>query len=193
MEEGNSAHTRRIMKRRIPAFVLMAVILASGIAGFIAGVPERFMMNAGTVFQGRQFYRILTAMFLHADIMHLAQNLLCLFGVSDIFLASRSAVKYYLAYLGAGILGAAAELFVRYLLKDGTYALGASGAVMGVLGADIALVLKARRGPERPGLSSLLIRLGLLAAINLIPSPGNTDYLGHFFGFSAGFLIGLLL
>ena len=146
-----------------------------------------------TVFQGRQFYRILTAMFLHADIMHLAQNLLCLFGVSDIFLASRSAVKYYLVYLGAGILGAAAELFVRYLLKDGTYALGASGAVMGVLGADIALVLKARRGPERPGLSSLLIRLGLLAAINLIPSPGNTDYLGHFFGFSAGFLIGLLL
>ena len=74
---------------------------------------------------------------LHADIMHLAQNLLCLFGVSDIFLASRSAVKYYLVYLGAGILGAAAELFVRYLLKDGTYALGASGAVMGVLGADM--------------------------------------------------------
>ena len=182
-----------LLKKRLPIFILIGIISVFSIAGFILRVPEALMMSAEKVFLDHEYYRILAAMFLHADVVHLAQNMLCLFGVSDLFLSFRKVPKYLLVYLLSGILGALLELLIRFLLKDGTYALGASGACMGVLGADIALLLKTKEGRSPAAWRSLLLRLGLLAAINLVPGSPGTDYLGHFSGFSFGFLLGLIL
>ena len=182
-----------LIKKRIPIFILMGITLITSILGFIAHIPVRFMLNAKAVLVDREYYRLVTSMFLHADVVHLAQNMICFYGVSDIYLSFRRWYKFVPVYLVSGILGGFFESLIRFHMNDLTYSLGASGAVMGVLGADIAVVIKTNRGRSSKELTSLLVRMGILALINLVPGRNGTDYLGHLLGFVTGFLLGLIL
>lgn len=181
------------VKKQIPCFILIGVNVVLFILGFFAFDKYDWMMNGETVWRGHEYWRVLTAMFLHGDIRHLMFNMISLFGLSGLILAYYPVWKYYALYFSAGILGGLSNAAVRLAVGNRTFSLGASGAIMGLLGANIAFYIKNRRRIAPAALRSQLLRLGIFAAINLIPESSSVDYLGHLFGFVWGFLIGLMM
>ncbi|MGW7368974.1 rhomboid family intramembrane serine protease [Streptomyces sp. NPDC054841] len=84
-----------------------------------------------------QWYRLLTSMFLHQEIWHIAFNMLGLWWLGGPLEAALGRARYLALYLLSGLAGSA---FV-YLLEDPTQGtLGASGAVWGLLGATAVLM-----------------------------------------------------
>lgn len=85
-----------------------------------------------------QWYRLLTSMFLHADILHLFFNMYFLFfagrAVEEALGSPRFAALYFLSGLAASIFHSAYS-FIGGLTSYAVPAIGASGAISGVLGA----------------------------------------------------------
>lgn len=95
--------------------------------------------------QDRQFYRLFTSMFLHWNAEHLFSNMIVLYYVGAIVERELGTVPYMALYLLSGLMG---NLFsVGYELYANLYgsSAGASGAVFGVEGALLLLVMM-RRG-----------------------------------------------
>jgi membrane associated rhomboid family serine protease len=78
--------------------------------------------------------QLLGHMFLHGDLFHLAGNMLFLFVFGNAVNAKLGHVKYVLLFLGIGAL-----VGVSGLLLGNRPALGASGAIMGIVGAFLLL------------------------------------------------------
>ncbi len=103
-------------------FALQEVDIAKYYALYPPAVPE-------------EPYRLITAMFLHADSAHLAQNMfaLLLFGmVLESLIGTR---KFLIVYFLAGLVGNLAGM----IAYPDAYSLGASGAIMGIVGCLVIL------------------------------------------------------
>ena len=180
------------VKKQIPVFILIGINLTVFILCLFGVNKYDYMMNAVTVCLDHQYWRVLASMFMHADIRHLAFNMISLYGLSALVLETQPVWKYEVMYFGSGILGGLADAYLRLRMGDLTYCLGASGAIMGLLGANIAFYIKNRHAFAKPALKSQLIRLGIFAAINLIPENSSVDYYGHLWGMIAGFVLGMI-
>lgn len=88
-----------------------------------------------------EWYRILSSMFLHADVQHLVSNMLVLFYIGNVVEKQLGHLPYIIVYLLSGFAGdlfsAAHELFSGYYFSS----VGASGAVFGIEGALLMLAL----------------------------------------------------
>ncbi|MFD7917969.1 rhomboid family intramembrane serine protease [Streptomyces sp. NPDC059740] len=102
-----------------------------------------------------EWWRLLTAVFLHQEIPHIALNMLSLWWIGPSLEAALGRVRYLALYLLAGLGGSA----LSYLLAaQNQPSLGASGAIFGLLGATA--VLMRRLGQDmRPVLVLLVINL----------------------------------
>lgn len=83
-----------------------------------------------------QWWRLFTAPLLHADFGHLLNNVVLLYVIGRPVEAAYNSARFWLIFLGAALGGGAAAL------QQGTLLLGASGAVMGLLGALAILGVK---------------------------------------------------
>ncbi len=141
------------------------------------------------------YWRLLTAMFLHFGVPHVVFNGWALLSlgqeVESLYGTRRFLVLYFLAGLFSGM--------VSYLLAPLNWLLvpsaGASGAIFGIVGADVAFFLTNRRAMGRLG-SRQLVNLGILIAINLAigfsPGSGINNY-AHLGGLVGGLVLGLAL
>lgn len=150
---------------------------------------------------------ILTAMFLHASILHIGFNMLFLFVFGPVIEYACGHLRFAAFYLACGIVGGLTQV----VLAPGSHVpeLGASGAIAGVLGAYIVSFPAARINTIVPiGCFPLFLRLpavvviGVWAAVQFVNgfgavsgrlgSPDGTAYFVHIGGFSCGVLtIGL--
>ncbi|MDA1189299.1 MAG: rhomboid family intramembrane serine protease [Chloroflexi bacterium] len=137
-----------------------------------------------------EYWRLFTAMFLHAGLLHLGLNMfgLWIFGrmVEGLFGHVRFAVIYVIAGLAGSV--------VSYLLNQETVAVGASGAVFGVLGATAAFFISQRQLLGRLAQRNITT-LAMLVGINLLfgffwPGIDNWAHLG---GLAGGLAIGYVL
>lgn len=94
--------------------------------------------------QGRQWWRFITSMFLHADADHLAGNMLMLYMAGELVEKYVGKRKFAILYFFSGISGS--FLYAVYEFFTGRYAdtIGASGAVFGVIGALLVIVIRNR-------------------------------------------------
>lgn len=111
-------------------------------------------MNAEKILVDGQYYRLVTSIFLHADIEHIVSNMIYLVGLGQMLELMighvRFAVLYLLSGLGAGIF----SMLYAVLTGDIYDAVGASGAIFGLIGAlFILLVIRdfRRRTQRRAG------------------------------------------
>ncbi len=104
-----------------------------------ARVPQVF---AGHANFGDAFLPLLSSMFLHADILHLAGNMLFLWIFGDNVEDFLGRAGYLLFYLVCGIGAGLAHTFTN--LSSMVPALGASGAISGVMGAYMVLYPRSR-------------------------------------------------
>jgi membrane associated rhomboid family serine protease len=140
--------------------------------------------------RGGEWWRVFTAMLLHADVAHLMSNVS--FGLVFLGLAM-GRFGSGLGLLAAYLAGAAGNVAGLLCYPEPHFGLGASGMVMGGLGLLAAQsVTLLRRGfiGRKQMLRSLLAGLMLFVLFGL--SPG-TDVLAHFTGFSMGLALGGVL
>ena len=154
--------------------VVLALIAINVIVFLVdAGDPQvtlRLADNAVLVARG-EYYRMLTAAFLHAGLLHLAFNMfgLYLFGsqVEQIVGPARFLALYVLAAVG----GSACSHFFGPAF---TYGVGASGAVFGVLGAYF--VIARARGLDTSQVGGLIVLNLLIGAA--VPRIDNAAHVG---------------
>jgi membrane associated rhomboid family serine protease len=87
------------------------------------------------------FGQLFTYMFVHGGYMHLFANMLGLFFIGPTVERTIGSYRFFILYYVSGILGG---LGWSLLAQGGTYCVGASGAVMGILGAFGALYPQAK-------------------------------------------------
>jgi len=131
-----------------------------------------------------ELWRLVTSMFLHGDLLHLFSNMFSLLIFGSYIELSFSKFKFVLIYFISGFLG---SLFTVFLLPLNTISLGASGAIFGLIGAVLSMLILDRKNP--------LIILGLIYVFYFVITsfrPG-VNYFAHIFGLLGGFIIGYLL
>lgn len=123
----------------VPILIIVLTAITS-IKGFSDGAFfDRYKFNVGAILgNSKQWDRMLTSATLHADYMHLIFNMLTLYFFSDIIILVFGVWKYLLIYLLAIIGGGLLSLWMHR--KEYYYsAIGASGGVVGILFAAIAV------------------------------------------------------
>jgi rhomboid protease GluP len=161
--------------------------------------PDTFMvgsLNAAEV-QSGQWWRAITALTLHLDIVHLLMNLGA--GAAIGLLAGRqigAGHAWLLTVLGAGLANLVEALFSM----PGYQSVGASTAVFAALGLLAAHSWRTRRNATHPKLrrwaplvagAALLGLLGTGASDQLAET--GTDVIAHVFGFAVGMALGVLV
>lgn len=120
--------------------IIIAITVVISIMGFQnIQLFEKYKFNVSAIQNRKEYIRLLSAGFLHADFGHLFFNMLTLYFFGPIVLEAFGVLGFLVIYFGAIILG---NLFSLYLYKrQGWYsAIGASGGVSGILFAAIAMV-----------------------------------------------------
>ena len=122
-----------------PHFATLLIIIANvliSIKGFNDfSFFEKYKFNIAGIRRGEQI-RMFSSGFLHADFSHLLFNMLTLYFFADVVIYSIGYPKFLIIYLASLIIG---NLLSFYFHKDEYHysAIGASGAVMGVLYSSI--------------------------------------------------------
>lgn len=97
-------------------------------------------MYAPMIIQNREYYRLLTAVFMHFGIHHIINNMLVLFVLGDNLERALGKVKYLFFYLICGIGANVVSLYVETKRSMQVVGAGASGAVFGVVGGLLYVV-----------------------------------------------------
>ncbi len=131
------------------------------------------------------YYRFLTSTFLHGSFLHLLFNMISLYNVGPVvLLIYRDSFKFLLIYIVSGIVG---SLF-SFLFNPNVPSLGASGSIMGLVGAVLAYAIITR---DYSTLGSVMINILFIFGIGL--SDPRIDNFGHLGGLVGGFILGLIL
>lgn len=180
-------------------------VLQSSTTFQIAELSTRGTLSAPHVMAG-EWYRIFSYMFLHANISHLAMNVLGLMWFGKLVERIYGTPRFLLIYFGSGILSA----FAHMASSPDQPAVGASGAIMGIFGAGTAAMLRLRgiipaniRRTELIWLFSLAgVQVVFDQVINLFAwsqdesgskSMPRVASMAHLGGMVSGFLLGLVV
>lgn len=138
------------------------------------------------VVQYGQWWRIFSAAFLHANLIHIAFNMFALYQVGTIVEALYGKVRFSLLYLLAIVGSGLAVIVFNYDIPT----LGASGAIFGLFGALVAVGLRlGKRGRSLIGQVLPIIVINLVFTFS-VPGISAAAHVG---GLITGLLAGLLL
>lgn len=168
-------------------FILM-VIMGLGFFSFRGQDLLNWGGNFGPLTKEGEWWRLLTSIFLHGGFMHLLSNTIGLLFVG-IFLEPLLGRKRYLTvYILTGILASAASIW----WYSATISVGASGAIFGLYGVFLALLLAKVYPPDFA--KSFLISTAIFVGYNLLMGlTGGIDNAAHIGGLLSGFVVGLVL
>jgi membrane associated rhomboid family serine protease len=144
-----------------------------------------------------EWWRLLSAQFLHWGAMHLFFNMMGLWFLGPLVESMLGSMRYVMAYIASGVGGMAIALVLTYLFYpgDASLMLGASASVLGMVGLQGAIALKAlRRSGSLAAKAQLaaMTQIVVLQAIFdfMVPEVSSTAHLG---GAAVGFMLGMLM
>lgn len=148
-------------------------------------------LTARAVLERGEYGRILWAMFLHSDVRHLFNNMLILFFLGAMIEKEAGHVWYGVLYFLSGIGGNLLSLWAKAASNDGAGSIGASGAVFGLDGVLLAMVLFSGRRLEgvTPGRVIFMVMYSLYSGFTSV----NIDNAAHVGGLVVGFLAGAVV
>lgn len=170
-----------------------------GLVILFFGLDSQFDLRSGAVMESSllrhgQWWRLFTALWLHADLGHLASNAALGFVLLGLVLARYGTM---LGLLAACLAGAGGNLLAALITPQPYRSLGASGLVMGCVGLlcfQSALVRGKAAQRLGPALRYVLtgVFAGVMLFVLLAVGPG-TDILAHLGGFVSGIILSGLL
>jgi len=156
------------------------------------GAPnsDQKMVSLGAImpwiFERHEYWRLVAAMFLHGGWLHWAANSWALYQLGTLYEALFGSGRFALVYFVTGIGASIASTLAHH-----GPAVGASGAIFGILGAFIFSIRRSPQYRHQPWTRGLVSQLMFWIAVNIIiglslPFIDNTAHI-------AGLVIGLLL
>tara|TARA_B100000768_G_scaffold177349_1_gene191394 strand:+ start:2371 stop:3018 length:648 start_codon:yes stop_codon:yes gene_type:complete len=184
------------MDIRIYTLIIIALNVLCSFKGFKdRSFFETYKFNVGGIKRGEKL-RMLVSGFLHVDLQHLLFNMITLYFFADQVIYKVGSFYFFLIYFGSLIFG---NLLSYYFHKNESYysAVGASGAVTGILYAAILLF---------PGMElylyfipipipSYIVGVGymLYSIYGMKSRVGNIGHDAHFGGAIGGYVLTLLI
>ncbi|OJV66103.1 MAG: hypothetical protein BGO41_09245 [Clostridiales bacterium 38-18] len=173
----NATLTEILIGVNIIMFLLTQLIDMTGGNGLLKlGAKVNPLIGLG------EYWRLLTAMFLHADIMHLVFNMMALYIFGRDIERFFGKKKFLLIYFISGLVGSAAS----FVLVEGM-SVGASGAIFGLMGANLYLYKLNPMVYKRIYGRDMIILIVVNLVIGLIRP--NIDMAGHIGGLIGGFVV----
>ena len=154
-----------------------------------------FMVESGAVFAPavvyeKEYYRLLTAVFMHFGIDHIINNMIVLFALGDNLERALGHVKYLILYLACGV-GSNLVSMILSGPDSMIVSAGASGAIFGVVGGLLMAVLVNKGRLEDLSLRQLAIMVALSLYLGFTES--GVDNVAHIAGLLLGILFGIIL
>jgi membrane associated rhomboid family serine protease len=171
--------------------VFIGMILTSGsLMGFSGQTLVRWGGNFGPLTVGGEYWRLVTTGFVHANLLHIAFNMWCLWSLGQLSERLFGRWQTLCIYLLTGVGGAL--LSIGY--NPGRLEVGASGAIFGIAGALLAGIkfgnLAISAGERKSIISSMIFFIILNFSLGM---RGSVDNMCHLGGFVTGLLIGVPL
>ena len=193
--------TRHTQLRSAPAvlFLIVANVLTFLLEIYVGDSSDpRVLHRIGAVEPDvivvqREYWRLFSALFLHAGFLHLAFNLFALYVLGPPLERSIGTIRFLVCYLVSGL---ASSVGVVVLTEIGLVQIGeligASGCIMGVVGAWAGFLLRHHHAPLA---KQRLANIGLIIVIQIAfdVSTPQVSMPAHMGGLIAGFFLGLLL
>ena len=174
----------------------VAVFVAMALAGVSLTSPTmgelwHWGANYGPYTIGGQWWRLLSCVFVHIGIIHIALNMWCLWGLGRIAEAVYDHWTFGAVYLITGVSASVASLAWNPVVTSA----GASGAIFGIAGALIASFYLGEFSLPKAVVSSLLRSVVTFAGYNLVfgAMSGRTDNAAHVGGLVSGLILGALI
>jgi membrane associated rhomboid family serine protease len=172
----------------------LVLILVTGFVSYLgfmrAGVNEKYVFDCQRILRRREYYRVVSAAFLHANLVHLLMNMYTVYAFGSIlerlYGPATMLAIYFASVIGGGLLALAFHHHEAYR------ALGASGGAVGLVFAAILLLPGGRIGMFFPPVSLPAWLFALLyvaaSAYGIRARAGNIGHDAHL----GGALVGLV-
>jgi rhomboid protease GluP len=182
--------TQVIFGMNIIVFLAMAPDTLS-IDGFPGGAAVAWAANIAPYTLSGEWWRLITYTFLHANLLHIAFNMWCLWDLGGMCESLYGRWTYGSIYVMTGIGGGIGSL----IWNRSVMTIGASGAIFGLAGALLAAFKMGEFSVPREALSGPLRSLMVFIGFNLFfgfSMPG-IDNAAHIGGLITGLILGALI
>ena len=182
-------------RRDIPLVSTILVII-NVIVFMICTFTGDLLYNMGElgiwgVLSQKEYGRIVWAMFLHSDINHIFNNMVILFFLGAMIEKEVGHIRYACFYFLSGIGGNLLSLVYKMMTFEAVGSIGASGAIFGLDGVLLAMVLFSKKRMENVTPVRVLLMIGLSLYSGF--TGRNIDNAAHVGGLLTGFLLGLIM
>lgn len=175
----------------ILVFVLMW-LEPSGIGPGAEGAKLiRWGSNAGPLTLSGQWWRLVTSMFVHGGLVHIAFNMMALWQAGQLVERMFGSARFLALYMIAGVCGSLGSVLWNPYVNS----VGASGAIFGIIGGLLAFIRRPDSGVPATIVKDLRGSLGGFLLFNIgagLVYP-HTDNAAHIGGLVGGFIAGHLL
>lgn len=185
--------------KRVPWVTLILIAINVGVFFFTEAkgstLDSDYMLSMGAAYEpliidGHEYYRLITHFFLHFGWDHLFNNMISLLVLGYATELVLGRVRFFSLYFLSGIVAGVASLIYN-MSGDPSVSCGASGAIFGLSGALLILVIRGNRGKRSTEVLRYLVYMALsLYSGFLDPS---IDHMAHLGGFVFGALLCLLM
>ncbi|MGN1196349.1 MAG: rhomboid family intramembrane serine protease [Acetatifactor sp.] len=148
-------------------------------------------LDAPAVIGEGEYYRIISSLFLHGNSTHLFNNMMILLFLGAMLEKELGHVRFLVLYFLSGIGGNLLSLYVKVREAEAAVSIGASGAVFGLDGVLVAMVLFWGKKPNdmTPQRVILVVLLSLYSGF----TSTNVDNAAHIGGLITGFTAGCIV
>ncbi len=181
--------------KRMPATALLIIAI---LIGFVIEIQKgalrdpRVLTYLGAIWaplilgEG-QWWRLLSAMFLHGDALHLLMNLIALFQLGSLYELMFGTKRFTIIYFVTGLVASLTSMFIT-----GGPSVGASGAVFGIMGAFIFSIRRSPRWRHERAARGIVSQLifWVVANIAIALKVPQIDLAAHMGGLVAGLILG---
>ena len=171
--------------------IYFLVLELSGASASVEGMLSFGAARADLIFFDHQYFRLLSAMFMHFDIMNISGNMLVLFLLGERLEHVIGKLNFIVLYLFSGIFSSVFSCIYDIYVNDMVVSTGASGAVFGVIGALIYILVVNKTRVEGLDLRSMIFMTVLMLYYGF--SSSNVDNIAHISGGLIGFVLSMTL
>jgi len=186
---GDFFITPIIIELNLLVFILMVV---SGVNFFAPNTIDiiHWGGNFKPLVMAGEWWRLISCMFLHFGIIHIAFNMYALFFIGVYLEPLLGRIKFATAYLAAGLLSSVASTWWH---TENVVGAGASGAIFGLYGVFLALLTT--NIVDKQARQALLKSIGIFVGYNLFYglTVKEIDNSAHIGGLLSGLVIGYVL
>jgi len=190
-QSSSMAVTQAIFGINVAVFIAMMLAGVSMLDNPAGQDLVRWGANFGPLTVSGQWWRLLTCVFIHGGLLHIAFNMWCLWDLGRLAESVYGHWTFGAVYLITGLAASLASLIWNPVILS----VGASGAIFGIAGALIASFYLGEFSLPRAALSGMLRSVVVFVGYNLFFGAviARTDNAAHIGGLLMGLLLGALI